>query len=125
MKLLAGADYALRADHPLQLHGHQFRALADHRFEAGIVVCQTLNLVVLCLVQGRDIVEPQRGTDQLIAQPQGIEHFSPGLADGHGALWGMLKRQRSGTVFYRQRIVGGRGLSQGTDAQSGGKGDNA
>ena len=125
MKLFAGADHALWTDHPLQLHGDQFRALADHRFETGIVVCQTLNLVVLRLVQGRDIVEPQRGTDQLVAQPQGIKHFSPGLADGHGALRGMLKCQRRATVLYRQWIVGGSGQGQGRHAQGGGKGGGA
>ena len=93
MKLLAGAHHALRADHPFQLHGHQFRAFADHRFEARLVIGQAFDLVVLRLVLGQHVVEPQRGADHFIAQAHGIEHFGAGLADGHGARRGVLEGQ--------------------------------
>ncbi|MNJ69419.1 hypothetical protein D3C77_657680 [compost metagenome] len=59
MKLLASAHSALRADHPFQFHGDQFRTLADHRFETRFVVSQTLDLVILRFVFGQHIVEPQ------------------------------------------------------------------
>ena len=91
MKLLAGAHHALRANHPFQLHGHQFRAFANHRLKAGVVVGKPFDLVVLCLVPGGYIVEPQRCARQLVAQAQCIEHFGTGLANGDGTNGCVLK----------------------------------
>ncbi|RMS79313.1 hypothetical protein ALP61_06020 [Pseudomonas savastanoi] len=121
MELLAGADHALFADHPLQLHGHQFRSLANHRFETGLVVGQALDLVVLRLEAWQYIVEPQGSADQSVAKAQFVKHFGAGLANGHCLGRRMRERQGRTTVFEGQRILSRRGEGQGGQRQAGGK----
>ncbi|RMM28651.1 hypothetical protein ALQ81_05591 [Pseudomonas syringae pv. pisi] len=119
MELLAGADHALFANHPLQLHGHQFRSLADYRFETGLVVGQAFDLVVLRLEAWQYVVEPQRGADQSVAQAQFVKHFGAGLANGYSLGWRMREGQGRATVFKGQRVLSGSGEGQGGQRQAG------
>ncbi|MNL47153.1 hypothetical protein D3C87_1699220 [compost metagenome] len=125
MKLLAGTDHALRADHPLQFHGHQLRAFANHRLETRLVIGQALDPVVLGLVRGQHIVEPQRGADQRGAKPHGVEHFGAGLADCHGAARRLLEGQLAAAVLDHQGIVGRGRMREGGQTQGGDEGGKA
>ncbi|MNI55414.1 hypothetical protein D3C73_1103650 [compost metagenome] len=119
MKLFTGADRALWPDHPLELHRHQFRTLADHRFKTRLVVRQALDLVVLHLVGGQHVVEPQRSGGHLVAQAQAIQHLGASLADGHGAGWRVIKGEGSAAIVDGQRVLRRGGLCEGAQAEAG------
>ncbi len=125
MKLLTGTDHALGGHHPFQLGGHQLRALGEYGFEAGLVVGQALDAIVLGLVLRRHVVEPQRSADHLVAHAQGIQHLGGGLADGDAAGGGVLEGQGAAAVLQGQRVLSGRGLRQGTHTQACDQGGNA
>ena len=124
MKLLTGTHDALRANHPFKLHGHQLGSFADHGLEAGVVIGQTFDLAVLCLVLSGQIVEPQRSAHQFVPKAQGIEHFGAGLAYGYRTFGGVLKRQRAGAVVEGQGVLGLGRLGQYRQGQTGHKGNN-
>ncbi|MNP29945.1 hypothetical protein D3C76_1229950 [compost metagenome] len=114
VKLLASTDCALRANHPLKLHGDQPRALADHRFETRLVIGQAFDPVVLRLVLSQHIIEPQRSTDQFVAQSQGEEHLGAGLADGHRPGRGVGEGQRAAAVLDCKRVMSRGGTGEGS-----------
>ena len=125
VELLAGANHALRADHPFQLGGHQLRALGDHGFEAWLVIGQALDGVVLRLERGQYAVEPQRGADHRVGHAQRVEHFRGRLADGHAARRCLREGQRATAVLHRQRVMSGGRVGQGAEAQAGEQGGDA
>lgn len=47
VELFAGADHALWADHPFELHRNQLGTLAEHGFKARVVVGEALDLGIL------------------------------------------------------------------------------
>ncbi|MNP15835.1 hypothetical protein D3C76_1082070 [compost metagenome] len=125
VKLLAGSDCALRADHPLKFDSDQFRALADDRFETRLVIGQAFDPVVLPLVFAQHIIEPQRSADQFVTESQGEEHFGAGLADSHRPDRGVRERQCAAAVLDRQRVMSRGGTGEGRKSQAGDEGEKA
>ena len=127
LELLARADHAVFAHHPLELRNHQAGALVDDGFKARNVIGQARHLGVDAFELRLHRVEPQRRAHDLVAHAQRVEHFSARLANGDGRLGRLLELQRHAAVVNLHGMAGRlRGLAGGqTCGQQGGSGNEA